>query len=117
VVRLSSGETCLTTAAADITVGRRVELSIRPETVGLVVRVDTDTPTSAGSIPAAVEQVAYLGGNVQYLVRSAGGLSITALASKAGARIPVGGAVDVTWSPGDALVLADHPAAQEEIPA
>jgi spermidine/putrescine transport system ATP-binding protein len=117
VVRLSSGETCLTTAAAGITVGRSVELSVRPETVVLDARNGSGPSDEPGSIPAAVEQVAYLGGNVQYLVRSGGGLSITALASKAGPRIPVGGAVDVTWSPGDALVLAEHPAAQEEIPA
>jgi spermidine/putrescine transport system ATP-binding protein len=117
VIRLTSGEACLTTAAADVTVGRRVELSVRPETVGLDVRGGDGQSAAVGTIPAAVEQVAYLGGNVQYLVRSAGGLSITALASKAGTRIPVGGAVDVTWSPGDALVLAEHPAAQEEIPA
>jgi spermidine/putrescine transport system ATP-binding protein len=117
VVRLSSGETCLTTAAAGITVGRSVELSVRPETVVLDARNGSGPSDQPGSIPAAVEQVAYLGGNVQYLVRSGGGLSITALASKAGPRIPVGGAVDVTWSPGDALVLAEHPAAQEEIPA
>ena len=118
VIRLSSGETCLTAAAADVTLGRRVELSVRPESVALDARNGgLATSAAVGSIPASVEQVAYLGGNVQYLVRSAGGLSITALASKSGDRIPVGGAVDVTWSPGDALVLAEHPAAQEEIPA
>ena len=61
-----------------------------------------------------MEQVAYLGGNVQYLVRSSGGLSITVVAPKTGHRVPVGGAVDVTWSPGDALVLAERPSAQEE---
>ena len=117
VIRLSSGEMCLTAATAGITVGRLVELSVRPETVVLDARNGNGPSGDRGSIAAAVEQVAYLGGNVQYLVRSGGGLSITALASKAGARIPVGGAVDVTWSPGDALVLAEHPDAQEEIPA
>ncbi len=117
VVRLTSGETCLTSAAGDgVSVGRRVELSIRPESVALDARNGdgaeaTDVP---GAIPATVEQVAYLGGSVQYLVRSMGGLTITALAPKIGARLPVGGIVDVTWSPGDALVLAEHPAAQEE---
>jgi hypothetical protein len=64
-----------------------------------------------------VEQVAYLGGNVQYIVRSSGGLSLTVLAPKTGTRLPVGGAVEVTWSPGDALILAERPTAQEEIPA
>jgi ABC-type Fe3+/spermidine/putrescine transport system ATPase subunit len=117
IVRLSSGETCFAGAGADAVVGRPVELSVRPETVVLQGRNGADPPGGAGSIPATVEQVAYLGGNVQYLVRSEGGLSITALASKTGERLPVGGAIDVTWSPGDALVLAEHPAAQEETPA
>jgi spermidine/putrescine transport system ATP-binding protein len=117
VVRLSSGESCFAAAGADAVVGRPVELSVRPETVVLQGRNGADRSGGAGSIPATVEQVAYLGGNVQYLVRSEGGLSITALASKTGERLPVGGAIDVTWSPGDALVLAEHPAAQEETPA
>ena len=118
VVRLSSGEAGLTSSTGDgVAVGRRVELSVRPEAVTLDPRDGPDRTDALGAIPGAVEQVAYLGGNVQYLVRSAGGLSITALASKAGVRIPVGGAVDVHWSPGDALVLAEHPTAQEEIPA
>jgi len=117
VVRLSSGEACLTSAGADVVVGRPVELSVRPEAIVLHERNGNDPSREAGSIPAAVEQVAYLGGNVQYLVRSEGGLSITALAPKTGQRLPVGGVIDVTWSPGDALVLAEHPAAQEETPA
>jgi spermidine/putrescine transport system ATP-binding protein len=117
VVRLSSGEACLTSAGADLSVGRPVELSVRPESVVLHARNGSDPSGAAGTIEAAVEQVAYLGGNVQYLVRSGGGLSITALAPKTGERLPVGGVIDVTWSPGDALVLAEHPAAQEETPA
>ncbi len=117
VIRLSSGETCQTAAAAGVSAGRKVELSIRPETITLAARDGGVGSSDPGSIPGSIEQVAYLGGNVQYLVRTAGGLSITALASKAGDRIPVGGAVDVTWLPGDALVLAEQPAAQEEIPA
>jgi spermidine/putrescine transport system ATP-binding protein len=114
IVRLTSGETCLTAAEAGLAVGRAVELSVRPEAVVLHARNGHDTTADPGAIAAAVEQVAYLGGNVQYLVRSSGGLTITVLAPKTGPRLPVGGAVDVTWSPGDALVLAEHPAAQEE---
>jgi len=120
VVRLSSGETCLTAAdEPDIVVGRTVELSVRPEAI--ILRPPSgnrDEATSGpGWIAAAVEQVAYLGGNVQYLVRSSGGLTLTALAPKTGERLPVGGTVDVTWSPGDALILAEHPDVQEETPA
>jgi spermidine/putrescine transport system ATP-binding protein len=118
IVRLSSGETCLTASGGDgVAVGRSIDLSVRPESVALDARNGPKQAAPVGALAGAVEQVAYLGGSIQYLVRSAGGLSITAHAPKAGERIPVGGAVDVTWSPGDALVLAEHPAAQEEIPA
>ncbi len=121
-VRLATGESCLTSAGVGVTVGRAVELSVRPEAILLHTRNGSDpSPAAAidptGAIAAVVEQVAYLGGNVQYIARSSGGLSITALASKNGDRLPVGAAVDITWSPGDALVLAEHPAAQEETPA
>ncbi len=120
-VRLSSGDTCHT-AANGLASGHAIELSIRPESVRLVPTNGTGTSGEVGTLGASVEQVAYLGGNVQYLVRTAGGLTITALAPKSGERIPVGGAVDVSWSPGDALVLAEpsdghEPVAQEEIRA
>ena len=112
-VRLNSGDVCVV-AASGIGIGRSVEVSVRPEAVA--IRAANGTSYTPAPINATVEQVAYLGGNVQYIVRTSGGLSITALASKAVDRIPVGGAVAVTWLPGDALVLAEHPAAQEEIP-
>ena len=69
---------------------------------------------SPAPITATVEQVAYLGGSVQYHVRTSGGLAITALAPKTGLRHPVGSAVDVTWPPAEALVLAD-PVQEEEV--
>ena len=97
-------------------VGRAVELSVRPEAVALQITNGSGPSDARGSIAASVVQVAYLGGSVQYLVRSAGGLTITVLVPKTGERIPIGGAVDITWSPGDALVLAEA-SAQEEAPA
>jgi spermidine/putrescine transport system ATP-binding protein len=115
-VRLATGEMCVTEATNEFRVGTDVELSVRPEAVVLHGRNGSGPSTQIGTIPASVEQVAYLGGNVQYLVRSVGGLSITVLAPKTAERLPVGGAVDVTWSPGDALVLAEHPRAEEETP-
>jgi spermidine/putrescine transport system ATP-binding protein len=118
IVRLTSGESCLTRADADgVRVGRPIDLSIRPESIALGARNGADRTEEVGSVMGSIEQVAYLGGSIQYLVRTAGGLSITVHAPKAGERIPVGGAVDVTWAPGDALVLAEQPIAQEEIPA
>ena len=116
LVRLASGDACLT-AGEDLAAGRAVELSVRPEAVTLAATNGAGPSGGRGTIPGSVEQVAYLGGNVQYLVRTAGGLSLTALAPKTGQRIPVGGAVDVSWSPRDALVLAERPDAQEEVPA
>ncbi|MGZ8642051.1 MAG: ABC transporter ATP-binding protein, partial [Actinomycetota bacterium] len=113
-VRLDSGDVCVV-AASGIGIGRSVEVSVRPEAVAIRT-ANGGSPTPA-PINATVEQVAYLGGNVQYIVRTSGGLSITALASKAGDRIPVGGAVAVTWLPGDALVLAGRSDDQEEIRA
>ena len=106
MVRLGSGDRCVV-ADGSLVVGDPVELSIRPEAVEL--SHSTSTATGPAPIAATVEQVAYLGGNVQYIVRTAGGLSITALVPKTRDRLPVGGAVDVRWSPAEALVLAAPP--------
>jgi spermidine/putrescine transport system ATP-binding protein len=113
IVRLASTETCLA-AGGGLSRGQTVEVSVRPEAVALRA---TNGSGHAGppAIPATVEQVAYLGGNVQYLVRSTGGLSITALAPKTGPRLPVGGAVDVSWLAGDALVLTMPAEPKEEV--
>ena len=71
-----------------------------------------------GAIPARVEQAAYLGTNVSYLVRTPGGTGLTVLAPKAGLRLPVGSDVAVAWDAADALVLGRGPSAapQEETP-
>ena len=107
VVRLESGEACVV-ARGSLAIGDPVELSVRPESVGL--QPDTEATAAAGpAIAATVEQVAYLGGNVQYLVRTSGGLSITALAPKTGERLPVDCAVHVHWPLAEALVLAPRP--------
>lgn len=113
LVRLESAETCLVDRS-DLAVGRSVELSIRPESVLLK---PTEGSSAPGAIPSLVEQVAYLGSNVQYRVRTRGGLAITAIAPTAVPRHPVGSTVDVAWRPNEALVLAGDPAAQEEVPA
>jgi spermidine/putrescine transport system ATP-binding protein len=117
VVRLAGGDRCVTAIARDLGVGHAVELSVRPEAVTLRALNGTGPTVAVGTINATVEQAAYLGGNIQYLVRSPSGLSLTALAPTSGDRIPVGDGVEVTWSPGDALVLAEPPVSQEEITA
>jgi spermidine/putrescine transport system ATP-binding protein len=92
--------------------GASVEISVRPESIRLVPRA------AEGAISARVEQAAYLGTNVSYLVRTPGGTGLTVLAPKAGPRLPVGSDVAVTWDAADALVLGrgPSPAPQEEIP-
>jgi len=107
VVRLATGEPCAV-ADGSLRVGDPVELSVRPESVEL--RSTEEPGRGPTSITAIVEQVAYLGGNVQYIVRTGGGLSITALAPKTEERLTVGGSVDVSWLPTEALVLGSRPA-------
>ncbi|HSL33042.1 MAG TPA: ABC transporter ATP-binding protein, partial [Candidatus Limnocylindrales bacterium] len=111
LVRLDSGDLCLV-GARGLAVGATVELSIRPESVEL--HASNGTAHSPRPIEAEVEQVAYLGGNLQYIVRTKGGLAITANAPTTGRRFEVGGAVDVAWSPEEALVLAGRTDEQEE---
>ena len=118
VIRFHGGELG-STAATGLSVGQAVELSLRPEAVALRA-LDAATAPRAALVPAlagTIEQAAYLGNIVQYLVRTAGGLSITALTPKTGLRIPVGDSVHISWSPGDALVLAEPVDTQEEVPA
>jgi spermidine/putrescine transport system ATP-binding protein len=106
VVRLATGEHC-SVAGGTLRPGDPVELSVRPESIEL--RSSSGPDGSPTRITATVEQVAYLGGNVQYIVRTGGGLSITALTPKTGERLPVGGTVDVSWPASEALVLAARP--------
>ncbi len=105
-VRLGSGDQCVV-AGSGYAVGAPVEVSIRPESV--VLRRPDGGARSDAPLAATVEQVAYLGGSVQYIVRTSGGLALTALTPKTGHRLPVGDSVDVTWAPSAALILATHP--------
>jgi spermidine/putrescine transport system ATP-binding protein len=113
-VRLEGGDACVV-AGTGLEVGRTVELSVRPESV-FIHAANGRSPDGPDPIRGTVEQVAYLGGNVQYQVRTNGGLSITALAPKTGQRLPVGSDVDVAWPPSEALVLAGRSDDQEEAP-
>jgi spermidine/putrescine transport system ATP-binding protein len=97
-IRLSSDETA-PVAHDGLAPGTEVEISIRPESILLVA------PDAPGAIRGQVEQAAYLGTNVSYQVRTAGGLVLSVLASKTGPRLPVGSEVAVTWPPSEALVL------------
>jgi spermidine/putrescine transport system ATP-binding protein len=108
-VRLDSGE--VVPAVHDgLPAGSPVELSVRPEAISLV-------PAAAeNAVAARVEQAAYLGTSVSYLVRTDGGLALTVLVPKTGPRLPVGSEVAVSWSPADALMLGRGPVqAPEEV--
>jgi spermidine/putrescine transport system ATP-binding protein len=106
-VVLDSGEECCA-GRGDLEAGRRVDVSVRPESINLL------PPDAVGAIRATVEQVAYLGTAVQYRLRTAGGLSISALTPRTAARIPIGSEVGLGWSPDDALVLAGRPNERQE---
>ena len=105
-LRLSSGE--IARVAHDgIAAGTEVEISVRPESITIV-------PPGREAIRATVEQAAYLGTSISYRLRTAGGLVLTVLAPKTGARLPVGSDVAVIWSASEALVLGGGPVRPEE---
>jgi spermidine/putrescine transport system ATP-binding protein len=113
VVRLDSGDRCRVAGGPNGT-GQSLNLSVRPEAIRIEPR------NGPGSDPldrlaATVEQVAYLGAAVQYRVRTAGGLAMAVLASKNGSRFDRGDAVDLAWSPTEALVLDEPTGLKEEL--
>jgi spermidine/putrescine transport system ATP-binding protein len=114
VVRLANGDACRV-VAPDLRAGESVELSIRPESIVLKASNGTKAP-GVEPLKAHVEQVAYLGGSVQYQVRTGGGLAITVMAPKVGERHAVGSEVDIAWSPAEALVLGSAPRSEEDQP-
>jgi spermidine/putrescine transport system ATP-binding protein len=114
VIRLDGGDVCL--VGGGLVVGHSVELSIRPESIALKP-TNGEARGALEPMHGTVEQVAYLGSNVQYQVRTRGGLVITALVPKTGERLLVGNDVDVIWSPEDALVLAGRSDGEEETPS
>ena len=68
-------------------------------------------------IAGQIEQVAFLGATIQYLVRTAGGEPLTVLAPKAGGKLPGRRGRRTRWSPDEARVLGgDASGSQEEAP-
>jgi spermidine/putrescine transport system ATP-binding protein len=109
-VRLDSGDRCRVSGVGR-EAGQSVDLSLRPEAIA-VRAIDGDGP--APDIEAVVEQVAYLGNAVQYVIRTRGGLGMTILSAKTGPRLIAEQGVALSWSPAEALVLGDRPASMEE---
>jgi spermidine/putrescine transport system ATP-binding protein len=109
-VRLEGGDRCRAATVEGLGVGVPIEISVRPEAVSIGGR----GAGGSGSIEGRVEQSAYLGANVQYQVRSQGGVLLSVIAPKSGPRFVAGDDVEVGWSPGEALVVAERPAPPEE---
>ncbi len=114
VIRLDGGDACRI-EATDLSTGHPVELSIRPESIVLRPSNGSD-PGGPEPLRAQVEHAAYLGGSVQYQVRTRGGLSITVLAPKTGFRHPVGSDVEIGWPLSEALILGPRPSREEAKP-
>ena len=102
-VRLDGGDACRAAASPDAGVapGDAIEISIRPQTVAL----GGPGGGGPGAIQGRVEQSAFLGAGIQYLVRIQGGAVISVIAPKSGRRFVAGDDVEVNWSPEDALVV------------
>ena len=102
-------------------VGTTIDISLRPEAIricgpdsSVATSPTLDGVTSGWAVPATIEQVAYLGAAVRYLVRSQGGFAMTILAPTSGTGSRSGISVALSWSPDEALVLVDQPAGVEE---
>jgi spermidine/putrescine transport system ATP-binding protein len=105
-VCLDSGDRCVI-ASGGWQPGQTVQVSVRPESIAIEAR-NGGASGMPGRLEAAVEQVAYLGSAVQYVVRTDGGLRLSVVAGKNGERFSTGDAVTLAWAPGDALVLGDR---------
>jgi spermidine/putrescine transport system ATP-binding protein len=117
VVRLTTGDRCLVDRAGRV-VGQEIELAVRPEAVELRP-IDDGVPDSLPQAPFAlrgrIEQSAYLGTSINYLVRTAGGLPIAAVVPRSAGRMATGCDVGVQWRIQDALVLAERTRISEEV--
>jgi spermidine/putrescine transport system ATP-binding protein len=114
-VRLDSGDR-VRAAGSALSVGSTVELSVRPEAIA-VHPTNGRHPDDPSAVSGRIEQVAYLGGTVRYIVHTHGGLSVSAVAPKTAERYSVGSDVDLVWPARDTLVLAGSSVAMEEAKA
>jgi spermidine/putrescine transport system ATP-binding protein len=114
VIRLSTGELCVGPAGAPAA-GQPVELAIRPEAIELCAATEgtgvAATPAGpldggASSLRGHIEQSAYLGTGISYIVRTVGGQLVTVSCARSADRFETGGLVQLAWQPASALVLA-----------
>ena len=110
VIALAGASRCIVPAGS-LSIGRPVEVAVRPEALALAV-VPADGAGDAGDAAASwlrgtVEQSAYLGTSISYQVRTEGGQRVVASVPHTQGRYAAGTAVVVRWHPVDALVLED----------
>ena len=111
LVRLEGGDVCRI-GRPGRSVGQVVDISLRPEAIA--IGPAEDGAGAAPGISATIQQSAYLGSAVQYLVRTTGGVVLTVLVSRSAERLPTAQVVRLRWPPDDALVLGDRPGGLEE---
>jgi spermidine/putrescine transport system ATP-binding protein len=118
VLRLDTGEQ-LAVNRDGLAIGMPIEVAVRPEAVVLrpvgAAGVPPDLADGTSLIEGRVEQAAYLGTSINYLVRTTGGLQVSAAAPRSAGRLPVGSEVAIQWRPDDTLVLPAAPEAAEEV--
>ena len=114
VVRLGTGELCPGPGRAPAA-GQPVELAIRPEAIELrampggAERASNPGGSSddgASALRGHIEQSAYLGTGISYIVRTVGGQLVTVLCTRPADRFDTGDLVELAWQPASALVLA-----------
>jgi len=118
VLRLDTGEQ-LAVNRDGLAIGMPIEVAVRPEAVVLrpvgAAGLPPDLADGTSLIEGRVEQAAYLGTSINYLVRTTGGLQVSAAAPRSAGRLPVGSEVAIQWRPDDTLVLPAAPEAAEEV--
>jgi spermidine/putrescine transport system ATP-binding protein len=118
VLRLDTGEQ-LAVNRDGLAIGMPIEVAVRPEAVVLrpvgAAGLPPDLADGTSLIEGRVEQAAYLGTSINYLVRTTGGLQVSAAAPRSAGRLPVGSEVAIHWRPDDTLVLPAAPEAAEEV--
>jgi spermidine/putrescine transport system ATP-binding protein len=111
LVRLDSGDRCRIGRDGRAS-GQEVDISVRPEAIAILA--DHGSAGANGALSATIQQSAYLGSAVQYIVRTTGGVALTVLTAKNAERLTAEQAVVLDWPPDEALVLGDRPVELED---
>jgi spermidine/putrescine transport system ATP-binding protein len=113
LIRLGTGELCVGPLDG-LARGRPVELAIRPEAIDLRAAPVAGGAAPEGVLRGRVDQSAYLGTSISYIVRTDGGQLVNVLCTRSADRLAPGDPIDMTWRPTDALVLAATAGSQTE---